>query len=87
VEPVTVDGTLLDVGVGAPVAEPVGDDVGVPVGEGVARRVLVGVSELGRGVGPVVPLGWVLGLVGLSMTGALSEGLVAAGVGTGRTQR
>jgi hypothetical protein len=84
---VAVDGTLLDVGVGAPVAGLVGEDLGAALGTGVADRVLVGVLEAGGGVGLVVLLGWGLGLVGLSMTGAPSEGLVVAGVGMGRTQR
>jgi hypothetical protein len=86
VGPVAVEGTLLDVGVGTPVAGPVGEDVGAPVGRGVVGRVVRGV-DVGGGAVLVVPLGWGLGLVGLSMTGAPSEGLVVAGVGTGRTQR
>jgi hypothetical protein len=86
VEPVAVEGTPLDVGVGTPVVGPVGEDVGVSVGGGVVGRVVRGV-DVGGGAVPLVLLGWGLGLVGLSMTGAPSEGLVVAGVGTGRTQR
>ena len=82
-----VGGTLLDGGVRTPVVGgPVGEDVGAPVGEGVAGRVVVGVLDVGEGAVPVVLLVSGLGLVGLSMTGTPPEGLVAAGVGNGRTQ-
>ena len=73
------------------VAGPVGEDVGPPSGEGVARRVLAGLEVLGDAV-PVVLLvsprvGWSRGFAGRSMPGVASEGVFAAGVGSGRTQR
>ena len=85
--PSAVGGTVPDGGVRTPVvvAGPVGEDVGAPVGEGVGGRLVVGVLEVGGGDVPVVLLGWGLGLVGLSMAGAPPEGMVAAGVGNGRT--
>ena len=74
------------------VGGPVGGEVGVPAGEGVARRVVPGETGVSRGAVLVVLLGsprvgWGLGLAGRSMTGVPSEGLVVAGVGTGRTKR
>ena len=73
------------------VAGPVGEDVGPPSGEGVTRRVLAGLEGLGDAV-PVVLLvsprvGWGRGFAGRSMPGVASEGVFAAGVGSGRTQR
>jgi len=74
------------------VAGPVGEDVGPPSGEGVARRVLPGLPEVLGDAVPVVLLvsprvGWGRGFAGRSMPGVAPEGLFAAGVGSGRTQR
>ena len=81
-------GTSPGPGVRTPVvAGPLGEDVGLTVGEGMAGRVVVGDPVGGGGAVSVVLLGGGLDLVGLSMAGTPSEGLVVAGAGGGRTQR
>ena len=90
VEPGAVGGTPPGTGARSlVVAGPVGEDVGPP--SGVTRRVLAGLEGLGDAV-PVVLLvsprvGWGRGFAGRSMPGVAPEGLFAAGVGSGRTQR